>query len=253
MLDYLIKGATIVDGTGSPARTGDVGVRDGRVVAVGSVDEDAATTLDAAGLVVAPGFVDPHTHYDAQLFWDPAATPSNVHGVTSVIGGNCGFTLAPLRAEDADYTRRMMAKVEGRPLAALENGVPWRWETFAEYLDALEGGIGVNAGFLVGHCALRRYVMGEDAVGGKPSDEQMDTMLRVLHESLEVGGLGFSTTLSNTHSDGDGNPVASRHASPEELLAFCRAVSEHEGTTLEGIVQGCLDKFSDEEIELLTS
>src|SRR5688500_13274711 len=144
MLDYLIKGATVVDGTGAPARTGDVGVRDGRIVAVGAVDEDATTTFDAAGLVVAPGFVDPHTHYDAQLFWDPAATPSNVHGVTSIVAGNCGFTLAPLRPEDGDYLRRMMARVEGMPLAALENGVPWGWETFGDYLDRLDGRIGVN-------------------------------------------------------------------------------------------------------------
>ncbi len=254
MLDYLIKGALVVDGTGTPGTVGDVGVRDGRIVAVGTVDEDATETLDASGLVVTPGFVDVHTHYDAQLFWDPFATPSNVHGVTSVLGGNCGFTLAPIRESDADYIRRMMQKVEGMPLEALETGVPWTWESFGEYLDALDGrGIAVNAGFLVGHCALRKYVMGDDAIGGKATDEQLAEMVRVLHESLTAGGLGFSTTLSNTHSDGDGNPVASRHASEDELLALCAAVGEHEGTFLEGIVQGCLDKFADDEIELLAA
>ena len=135
-------------------------MKDGRIVAVGTIEEEAAAEFDATGLMVMPGVVDPHTHYDAQLFWDPAATPSNLHGVTTVIGGNCGFTLAPINAEDADYIRRMMAKVEGMPLAALEHGVPWTWSTFGEYLAALEGNLGVNAGFLVGHCALRRKVMG---------------------------------------------------------------------------------------------
>jgi N-acyl-D-aspartate/D-glutamate deacylase len=254
MLDYLIRGGTVVDGTGAPAKQANVGIKDGRIISVNGTDEDARTTFDAEGLVVAPGFVDPHTHYDAQLFWDPAASPSNVHGVTTVLGGNCGFTLAPIKDEDADYIRRMMQKVEGMPLEALENGVPWGWETFADYLSALETrGIGVNAGFLVGHCAVRRYVMGPDSVGGQPSEQQLEQMVRVLHESIDAGGLGFSTTLSHTHSDGDGNPVPSRHAKREEVLALCAAVSEHEGTTLEGIVSGCLDQFSDDEVDLLTS
>ena len=134
MLDYKIERATIVDGTGAPATRGDVGVRDGRIVAVGTVDEPAARTLDADGLVVAPGFVDPHTHYDAQLFWDPGASPSNLHGVTSVFAGNCGFTIAPLAPENAEYLLNMMVRVEGMPKAALENGVPWDWKTFGDYL-----------------------------------------------------------------------------------------------------------------------
>ncbi len=252
MLDFLIRGGTLVDGTGAPATKGDLGVRDGRIVAVGgTIEEDAAETLEAEGLVVSPGFVDVHTHYDAQLFWDPYATPSNVHGVTTVLGGNCGFTLAPLHAQDADYLRRMMAKVEGMPLVALETGLDWKWETFGDYLNLLDGKIGVNAAFLVGHCALRRYVMGADAIGQEATSEQIDEMVRVLHESIEAGAIGFSTTLSSTHSDGDGQPVASRWATKEELLALCRATGEHEGTLLEGIVQGCLDKFADDEIELL--
>ena len=253
MLDLAIRGGTIIDGTGSPGRRGDVGVTDGRIVAVGAaghLDEVAAETFEADGLVVAPGFIDPHTHYDAQLFWDPLASPSNVHGVTSVVAGNCGFTLAPLHAEDADYLRRMMAKVEGMPLAALEHGVDWQWETFADYLGRLDGRIGLNAGFMVGHCALRRYVMGADAVGNEATPAQVEAMVGLLHESIDAGGLGLSTTLSSSHSDGDGQPVASRHASRDELLALCEAVGEHEGTFLEGAFEGGLDKFSDDEIDL---
>jgi N-acyl-D-aspartate/D-glutamate deacylase len=168
-----------------------------------------------------------------------------------VIAGNCGFTLAPIKPEDADYFRRMMAKVEGMPLAALETGVPWNWHTFGEYLDRFDGNLGVNAGFLVGHCALRRYVMGGASVGNAASPEQVEEMAALLSESIEAGGLGFSTTLSKTHNDGDGNPVPSRWATHEEVLALCAAVKDHEGTTLEAIVDGCLDMFSDDEIELL--
>ncbi|MCX4676445.1 D-aminoacylase [Streptomyces sp. NBC_01433] len=256
MLDHLIRGATVVDGGGGPAYRADLGIRDGRIAVIaepGTLTEEAVTSEDATGLVLAPGFVDPHTHYDAQLFWDPYATPSMNHGVTTVAGGNCGFTLAPLhpdRPEDADYTRRMMSRVEGMALKALEEGVDWSWSTFREYLDALEGRIAVNAGFMVGHCALRRHVMGADAVGGQPTDEQMTAMLALFHDAMDAGAWGLSTTQSSTHSDGDGEPVASRHALPEELLALSRAVGEHEGTQIEAIVAGCLDQFSDEEIDL---
>src|SRR5436190_4044587 len=251
MLDCVIRGGTVVDGTGAPARRADVGIRDSRIVAVGDVTEEARETIDAAGLVVAPGIVDPHTHYDAQLFWDPAATPSNLHGVTSMIAGNCGFTLAPIDPVDADYLRRMMAKVEGMPLPALETGVPWSWRSFADYLGARDGNVALNVGFMVGHCALRRNVMGADSVGNKATTEQLDRITALLHESLDAGGLGFSTTLSFTHSDGDGRPVASRWASNEEVLALCRAVSEHEGTTLEYVTDGCLRGFTDAEVELM--
>jgi len=253
MLDHVIRGGTVIDGTGSPGLIADVGVLDGRIVAVGEVNEPSADVIDATGLLVTPGFVDPHTHYDAQLFWDPDASPSNIHGVTTVIGGNCGFTLAPLRSPDADYTRRMMAKVEGMPLEALETGVDWQWNTFADYLARLDGNLGVNAGFLVGHCALRRYVMGAAAVGHEADDRQRAEMVRVLEESIGAGGLGFSTTLSKTHTDGDGQPVASRWAHRDELLDLCAAVGRHDGTTLEGIVDGCLDQFADDEIDLLVA
>jgi len=253
MLDYLIRSGTVLDGTGAPGRRADVGVRDGRIVAIGRVDEAAANELDAAGLMVAPGVVDPHTHYDAQLFWDPAASPSNVHGVTTVVGGNCGFTLAPLNAADADYIRQMMAKVEGMPLAALEQGVPWTWSSFADYLGALDGRLGVNAGFLVGHCALRRKVMGHDRAEEVATDDEIASMRALLAESLAAGGLGFSSSQSRTHSDGDGRPITSRYADRREMLAFCEEVASHEGTTLEYITNGCLDSFSPEEVELMTA
>ncbi|MER7900763.1 D-aminoacylase [Streptomyces sp. NPDC096046] len=253
MLDHVITGATVVDGTGAPGYTADIGVKDGRIAVIGRVTEEARTTEDASGLVLTPGFVDPHTHYDAQLFWDPYATPSLNHGVTTVAGGNCGFTLAPLhpdRPEDADYTRRMMSRVEGMALVALEEGAPWSWHSFGEYLDALEGRIAVNAGFMVGHCALRRYVMGPRAVGGQPTQAELAAMVRLLREAMDAGAWGLSTTQSTSHSDGDGQPVASRHARPAELLALSRAVGECEGTQIEAIVAGCLDQFSDAEIDL---
>jgi N-acyl-D-aspartate/D-glutamate deacylase len=257
MLDHLITGATVVDGTGAAARRADIGLRDGRIAHIaepGTLREEARSSQDATGLVLAPGFVDPHTHYDAQLFWDPYATPSMSHGVTTVVGGNCGFTLAPLnprRPQDADYTRRMMSKVEGMSLVALEEGAPWNWHSFGEYLDALEGRTAVNAGFMVGHCALRRHVMGQDAIGGQPDHTQLEQMLRLFHEAMEAGAWGLSTTQSSTHTDSDRQPVASRHAGPDELLALSRAVADHEGTQIEAIVAGCLDQFSDDEIELL--
>ncbi len=253
-MDLVIRNATIIDGTGRPGRTGDVVVADGRIVAVtdaGAAPTGATAEVDATGLVLCPGFVDPHTHYDAQLLWDPTASPSSVHGVTTVIAGNCGFTLAPLAPGDADYTRRMMAKVEGMPLAALEEGVEWSWSTFEEYLGRLERNLSVNAGFLVGHCALRRRVMGTDAVGHQPSDAQMQEMEDLLAECLRAGGLGLSTTRARTHSDGDGEPVASRWAEEPELLALAGVVSRHEGTTLEFASDGCLDGFDDEEVQFM--
>ncbi|MGH9172287.1 MAG: N-acyl-D-amino-acid deacylase family protein [Acidimicrobiales bacterium] len=254
MLDYAITGGTIVDGSGGEPVTGNLGIMGGRIAEVTTgnrLSQSAVATFDATGLVVAPGFVDVHTHYDAQLYWDGFATPSNVHGVTTVFGGNCGFTLAPLHHEDGDYIRRMMARVEGMAIPALEAGAPWDWETFGEYLAGLDGRIGVNAGFLVGHCALRRYVMGEAATEREATEAELAEMVSVLHQSLSAGGLGLSTTRSSTHMDGEERPVASRLASADEYLALCKAVGEHDGTTLEGIVEGCLRGFTEEEADLL--
>jgi N-acyl-D-aspartate/D-glutamate deacylase len=255
-MDLIITNATILDGSGNPPRVGEVGVADGRIIHIGDVGSfepgENTRTVDADGLVLSPGFVDPHTHYDAQLLWDPTASPSNIHGVTTVIAGNCGFTLAPVNEGDGGYTAAMLARVEGMPLPALEKGIDWRWNTTGEYLQRLEGNLGVNAGFLVGHCALRRQVMGTDATGKEATPEQLQEMRKVLADSLAAGGLGFSTTRARTHSDGDEQPVASRWATEEEILALAEVVSEHEGTTLEFASDGCLDGFEDDEVEFMT-
>ncbi|MBK7977934.1 MAG: amidohydrolase family protein [Deltaproteobacteria bacterium] len=235
MLDVKIEGGTVVDGTGAPRYRADVGIRDGRIAAIGQVSEPTRTTLDARGRVVCPGFVDLHTHYDAQAFWDPALTPSSLHGVTTVFGGNCGFSLAPLVPSEGDYLMRMLARVEGMPLASLASGVPWDWTSFDEYLARLDGGLALNAGFLVGHSALRRVAMGERANRETASEADVARMVELLRASLAAGGMGFSSSSSPTHSDGDGGPVPSRHASRDEILALCAEVRHHPGTTLEFI------------------
>jgi N-acyl-D-aspartate/D-glutamate deacylase len=243
VLDLVISGGTVVDGSGAPMRAADIGVRDGRIAVVAptaTIDEPSRVTLEADDRYVAPGFVDLHTHYDAQLFWDPLATPSPFHGVTTVIGGNCGFSLAPLTPDHADYLMRMMARVEGMPLDALSAGLAWDWGGFGEWLDRLDGATAVNAGFLCGHSALRR-VAGADR----------EVMQRLLHEALDAGALGFSTSQAHTHNDGDGEPVPSRFADDDELLALAACVADHEGTTLEAIVAGCINGFTDDEVELL--
>ncbi len=252
MLDLLIRDAEIVDGSGAPARHGDVGISDGRIVAVGQVDDLATKTLDAQGQTLAPGFVDLHTHYDAQLFWDPTASPSVQHGVTTVFGGNCGFTLAPAASAQHDYLTRMLARVEGMPLDALRAGLDWGWASFGDWLGRLDGRIAVNAGFLVGHSALRLAAMGSDAVGGEASPEQIEKMVAVLHDALDAGALGLSTSQSPTHNDGSGQPVPSRSASRDELVALAAGLRDHPGTTLEAIIPGCLSGFTDDDIALLT-
>lgn len=249
MFDSLIKGGSVIDGSGAPRRSADVGIREGRIAAIGKLDEHAERVIDATGRIVAPGFVDIHTHFDAQVFWDPTCSPSPLHGVTTVVGGNCGFSIAPLSAEASGYLMRMLARVEGMPLESLEVGVPWNWQSFGEYLSQLDGKLSVNAGFLVGHSTLRRVVMGEDAVGKQATPEQIGAMVELLHESIEQGGLGFSSSRAPTHNDGEGRPVPSRHAAREEFLALAQTLRDHEGTVLE-LLPG-IGMFDAESIELM--
>jgi N-acyl-D-aspartate/D-glutamate deacylase len=233
MLDKKIVGGTIVDGTGRPGYAGDVGIKDGRIVAVGKVTEDAKETIDAAGRTVAPGFIDVHTHYDAQAFWDPTLSPSCYHGVTTIMGGFCGFSIAPLSKDAAPYLQRMLARVEGMPLKTLQDAVPWNWSSFGEFLGLLEGKVGLNAGFFVGHSAVRRVVMGERAVGEKATPEELEKMKALVDKSLTEGALGFSTTVSVTHNDGEGQPVPSRWADRSEFMELAKVVRKHEGAGLE--------------------
>jgi N-acyl-D-aspartate/D-glutamate deacylase len=182
---------------------------------------------------VAPGFIDVHTHQDAQVFWDPACTPSPLFGCTTVIAGNCGFSIAPLDPRDAGYVMTMLSRVEGIPLATLEAAVPWSWQTFAEYLDAVDAvRPAVHIGFMVGHSALRRAVLHDDG-DREATAAELDTMASMLHASLAAGGLGFSSSWAPTHVDGRGQPVPSRFASSDELIRLAAVCGEHPGTQLE--------------------
>ncbi|MEE2680442.1 MAG: amidohydrolase family protein [Actinomycetota bacterium] len=250
MFDLVIRNGTVIDGTGNPGRIADVALRDGRILTVGEVAEQCENEIDATGLVVAPGFVDVHTHFDAQVFWDTTLSPSPLHGVTTVISGNCGFTIAPLEPEHGDYMMQMLARVEGMPLTSLQEGVPWDWRTFGEYLDSIDGTLMPNAGFLVGHSALRRTVMGERSVGEFASDDELQAMKQLLAESISAGGLGFSSSWAKTHNDADGEAVPSRHASQKELIELCSVLRDSDAVALEFIPT--IERFDDEVYQLLT-
>ena len=253
MFDVIIQGGDVIDGTGGPRRRADVGVRDGRIAEIGDLPREAASVIDATGKVVAPGFVDVHTHYDAQLFWDSALTPSPLHGVTTVLAGNCGFSIAPLSgdAADSEYLMRMLARVEGMPLESLRTGVPWSWTSTAQYFDAVDGRLGVNAGFMVGHSALRRVVLGDDATRREATPDEVARMGRLLHEGLDAGATGFSSSWSRTHNDAEGRMVPSRWAAREELIELSRVTGEHEGTSLEFIPMAGAGPFEPWAIELM--
>jgi N-acyl-D-aspartate/D-glutamate deacylase len=250
MLDVALRGAQVIDGTGAARRSADIGVSDGRVVTIGSVGK-ARRTIDVDGLVVAPGFCDVHTHFDAQVFWDGTLAPSSLHGVTTALAGNCGFTLAPLRPDAVAYLVEMLSVVEGMPLEALRSSVSGQWTTTGEYLDAIEGSLAINAGFSVGHSALRRVVMGPDATVRHAHSGEIKAMGDLLREGLDAGGLGFSSSWGVAHQDGSGAPVPSRHAGTDELLALAAICGEFEGTSLE-FAPRRVDVFDDDQLRLVS-
>jgi N-acyl-D-amino-acid deacylase len=216
--DLVISGGMVVDGSGMPARRADVAVSDGRITAVGPVVGSGRRRIDAEGHVLTPGFIDGHTHLDAQILWDPLGTSSCWHGVTSVVMGNCGFTLAPSREGQRHLVIENLEKAEDIPAAALAEGVRFEWQTFREYLDVLDRSPkGINTGVYVGHSALRTYVMGQRAFDARATDEDLDAMERELRDALDAGAVGFTTSRSEHHVTPSGTPVASRLAGWDEI------------------------------------
>ena len=216
MYDLLVKGGRIYDGSAMPSYYGDVGISGGKIVEIGRLHGDAKRTLNVDGLAVAPGFIDPHTHLDAQLFWDPLGTSSCFHGVTSVVVGNCGLSLAPTKPEDRDAVIKSFVRVEAISRRVLEEGIQWRWESTSEYLDALGARLGINAAALVGHIAVRHRVMGEDAVERRATAEEIAKMKELVRQGMKAGAVGFSTNQNPRHIREDKKPVASRLAADEE-------------------------------------
>lgn len=252
MFDLIIRGADIVDGTGRPRFRGDVAIERGRVAAVGQVEGLARREINAAGLVVAPGFIDVHTHYDCQISWDPVLSPSSWHGVTSVVMGNCGFSVAPCRPAHRELLMEMLLYVEGMPTEALRAGVRWEWETFPQYLDAIERiRPAINMAVFVGHSAIRYYVMGNEASQRGATAAELDAMRGVLREALASGAVGFSTSESPTHFFGDGTPVPSRVAPREEITALCTVMRDFPARVIEvaplHLLGGTDDKMADQE------
>ena len=228
--DIVVRGGTVVDGTGAPARRADVAIKDARIVAVEEdIDGSSRRTIDAGGRLVTPGFVDIHTHLDAQLAWDPVASSSCYHGVTSVVMGNCGVTFAPCKPEDRTYLAELMESVEDIPRGAILDGLPWDWVTYGEYLGSIARmPKGVNVGGMVGHCALRQYAMGERGIGKEvPTADDLAVMCDLLEEAMQAGALGFSTSRTYLHRVPDGRPVPGTYAEPAELLAFADVLGRH--------------------------
>ena len=234
MADLVIRGALLCDGSGREAARGDLAVTGDRIAAVGRVAERGARELDGAALALAPGFIDVHTHYDCQLFWDPQASPSPWHGVTTVVMGNCGFTIAPCREADRETLMQLLLFVEGMPIETLRAGIAWAWEDFAGYLGALERlGVGPNVAAFIGHSAVRYRVMGRAAVERAATPEECAAMAALVREGMAAGAIGWSTSLSPTHFFGDGTPAPSRLADEAELLALARALADLERGVIE--------------------
>ena len=226
-LDLLIRGGTVVDGSGKPRFGADVGIKDGRIVEIGKVGASAARTIDADGLIVSPGFIDGHTHMDAQVAWDPLGSCSCWHGVTSVVMSNCGFALAPCKPEDRDWYARCLSAVEDIPTEAMAAGIDWTWETFPEYLATVERlPKAINYGMYIGHSALRMYVMGKRALSEKATEDDMARMAAAVQEALKAGAMGFSSSRASTHVTPDDTPVASRIAEWEEIDRIMAAMAE---------------------------
>ncbi len=224
--DIVIKGGTVVDGTGAPGYRADVAITGERITGIGD-NLTGTRELDASGQIVAPGFIDIHTHYDAQVFWDPALTPSCFHGVTTVVAGNCGFSIAPTRPEHRDLIARTLENVEDMNVASLAAGIPWDFETFPEYLASVRRrGTVLNYGAYVGHTALRLFVMGFDAYERAATAEEVESLCRVVGESMDAGACGIATTFAITHRGVDGLPVPSRHAELSEFEAMCRVLAD---------------------------
>jgi N-acyl-D-aspartate/D-glutamate deacylase len=232
MYDIVIRNGLVVDGTGSPGVIADVAVERGRIVAIGELaTAEAIRTIDATGMVVAPGIVDAHTHYDPQLTWDPLCDTAALHGVTTLAAGNCGFSIAPCRSDDREYVAQMFARVEGMDLGSLAH-IDWGFETFEEFLDTRAGRLGVNLGMYIGHSALRRWVMGDAAFERPATDEELASIVEMFESAMEAGALGLSSSHAPTHLDLANRPVPSRLASLDEL----RALADAQGRFARGTV-----------------
>ncbi len=223
--DTIIKGGRVVDGSGLPMRIADVGIRDGMITDIGNLG-GARQVIDADGLIVMPGIVDAHTHYDPQLSFEPYGTSSCYHGVTSVIAGNCGYSIAPCAKQDHAYLTALFAKVEGMTPSTLEHGLPWDWDSFPSYLDALDKRLGINAACYVGHSALRRFVMGDAASEREATADELMKMQQLVREAMFAGAAGFSSSLAPTHVDQFNKPVPSRHAAFEEVATLIETCGE---------------------------